>query len=204
MRTALRLTFTTLALCSAVMLGCSVAARQKLKHFFFEVPPEQSATQGAANRGPTTAPALPTLQLPPPRYLAVHRPFAQQQCAECHDSAGRTEKRVRLDFLTACQDCHGRYFGDEVGHSPVADGQCIVCHEMHRSLQPRLLKQPVFDTCVDCHDEPEDLSEEAHGGDNVENCIRCHDPHFGTGSLLKGKSTTATASHPRTVASITH
>ena len=204
MRTALRLTFTTLALCLAVMLGCSGAARQKLKHFFFEVPPEQKASQDGANPAPTTAPALPKLQLPPPRYLAVHRPYAQQQCTKCHDPAGREEKRVRTDFLAACKSCHPRYFSDEVGHPPVADGQCIACHEMHRSVQPRLLKQPVFDTCVDCHDEPEDLSEEAHGGDNVENCIRCHDPHFGTGSLLKGKSTAASASHRRTVASIIH
>ena len=89
MNTAIRLALTTLALCLAVMLGCSGAARQKLKHFFFEIPSEQSASQDAANRAPTTAPALPALQLPPPRYLAVHRPFAQQQCAKCHDLTGR-------------------------------------------------------------------------------------------------------------------
>jgi predicted CXXCH cytochrome family protein len=142
--------------------------------------------------------------LPPPRYLAVHWPFAQQQCSECHAPAGRTEKRVRPDFLESCEGCHERYFEDEVGHSPVSEGQCTTCHEMHRSVQPALLKLPMPDMCLECHDEPEDLSEEAHGSGDVENCIRCHDPHFGTGSLLKEKSARAAASAPRTVASITH
>ena len=126
----------------------------------------------------------------------MHQPFVQQQCTECHDSSGREENRVRSDFLAACQSCHARYFGDEVGHSPVSDGQCIACHEMHRSLQPRLLKQPVFDMCIDCHDEPDELSPEAHGKGNVEDCTACHDPHFGRGSLLRAKRAAPTETRP--------
>ena len=67
----------------------------------------------------------------------------------------------------------------------MTDGQCIECHDMHRSAQLHLLKAPVLDTCVECHDEPEALSEEVHGAPGVERCTGCHDPHFGTGMLLR-------------------
>ena len=93
--------------------------------------------------------------------------------------------------MDSCEDCHPRFFSEEVGHPPVADRSCQGCHTLHRSTQPHLLLRSLLETCVECHDEPEDLSEEAHSGDGVENCTQCHDPHFGKGALLRGGAAAA-------------
>ncbi len=162
--------------------GCSAAARDQLKRFFFEVP-QDKGTSGASEgvtRGEENRPAL---ALPTPRFASVHPPYKRRQCSGCHNPT--RQMQVSDTLADACRPCHGRFFGEEVRHSPVADGECATCHEMHRSTLPNLLKLSMPDLCVDCHDEPEDLSEDAHGAGNVANCTGCHDPHFGGDMLLR-------------------
>ena len=91
----------------------------------------------------------------------------------------------RDNLTDACSVCHPRYFSPEVGHAPATDGECIECHEMHRSEHPALLKMPLYDMCIECHEEAEDLSQPAHQGEQAQRCTVCHDPHFGEGMLLK-------------------
>lgn len=151
-------------------------------HFFFEIP-ESSGASESTSMVVGVRSEVPKLVLPPSKFASHHPPYVRRECKNCHDADSRMQ--VRDDFLDQCRGCHERYFSDEVGHSPVAEGECITCHNPHRSVERSLLNMPVFDTCVDCHDEPEDLSESAHAGDNVENCIACHDPHFGIAPFLK-------------------
>lgn len=166
------------------MMGCSHIARDRVMHFFFEIPAEgeDAPDAGTAPRQASTT-RLSKPALPAPRFASLHPPFVRRECQSCHDAAKRMD--VRGDLLDSCRACHSRYFSDAVGHAPVSEGQCTECHEMHRSLEPHLIKMPVFDLCVECHDEPEDLSEAAHGAAGVERCTDCHDPHFGTGMLLR-------------------
>jgi len=158
-----------------------------MTRFFFEVPEEGKTVE--ASGAPVELPAYeqPTLALPASRFASNHPPFVPRECASCH--AVEQHMSVREDLLDRCGGCHPRFFSDEVGHSPVADGECLLCHQLHRSTEASLLTMPVTELCVDCHDEPEDLSEPAHSQEGVERCITCHDVHFGTSPLLKAGRT---------------
>ena len=183
MRTCLRHQFGPVVLLTvAVSVGCSSATRERLKAWFFEIPPEPQS-QVVADKPADSASEPPALSLPESKYVSLHPPYLARQCQSCHDTAQRMQ--VRKDLADSCRGCHARYFGPEVGHAPVAQGQCVECHDMHRSEQLHLLKNSVLKTCVECHDEPADLSKDAHGGPKVEQCTSCHDPHFGSGALLR-------------------
>jgi len=166
-----------------VLWGCSTDTRDKLAHWFFEIPDEQQPV-GAIDGIPVAMPPK-GMVVAVSDYISIHPPFRMHQCLRCHSQENQMKPREDDALLDVCRDCHAKYFSQEVGHAPVIAGECVTCHEMHRSIHPTLLKLPVFETCVDCHDEPEDLSEEAHSGDQVENCTHCHDPHFGEGVLLR-------------------
>ncbi|MCP4592216.1 MAG: hypothetical protein GY842_15900 [bacterium] len=172
-----------LSLVVVVAVGCSEATRDRLAHFFFEVPAADAAREDA-----TPEDAGPGLGIEP-QFASVHAPYAEKQCTACH--APENQMRVLEDLTDACRACHPTYFGDAVEHEPVAEGECATCHQGHRSQHPALLRSTVLDACTECHDPPEDLSEEAHGGAGVENCITCHDPHFGGAPYLKGSSESA-------------
>jgi predicted CXXCH cytochrome family protein len=176
-----------------VVVGCSAGARDRLMRFFFDIPEQSTAgatTSGEHGDGGAPPDSAPTgsagperLTLPDDRFASVHPPFAERSCAVCHDAGQRM--RVREDVQTACRTCHQRYFSEEVGHFPVSQGDCLTCHDPHRSRVSALLRQGVRETCTDCHESPEELSQPAHAGDGAGNCTRCHDAHFGKSPLLK-------------------
>ncbi len=167
----------------AVMLGCSQESTNRFMHWFFEIPDEPTSQATANEPSPTNRVNDRSATDTTPVFASRHPPYVAQQCTRCHDAS--TRMAVREDFADVCTTCHAMYYTEKVGHAPAAEGDCRVCHEMHRSRQPALLKTTVLETCAECHDYPEDLSPEAHGGDDAENCIKCHDPHFGSDMFLR-------------------
>jgi predicted CXXCH cytochrome family protein len=163
--------------------GCSSGARERLTHFFFEVPAEPSAPAPADTGGETTRPASTVTATPAARFVSHHDPYRERKCASCHESTGRMQ--VRENYADSCKSCHPSYFTEAVGHSPVSDGDCALCHLPHQSENPALLRQPLYETCVDCHEPPAELSQPSHAGAGVRNCLQCHDAHFGQPPLLK-------------------
>lgn len=165
-----------------IVLGCSAATHERLKHFFFEIPPETVDTATGEPHPVGTPSDRPHRPTAPARFVSIHEPFRSRDCFACHD----TEKQMRVygDFEVTCKDCHDRYFSDEVGHAPVY-GDCMECHDPHRSAFPALLKRSIPDTCADCHGKPNELSQPAHAGPDAANCTKCHDAHFGDPPLLK-------------------
>ncbi len=168
----------------AVLWGCSDAAKDRLERWLFDVPPTSEAKPdettrsdraGAVSPEPTRAMAA--------RLASVHRPFAERKCAECHDESRQVQPRG--DLLDACKSCHARYFSEEVGHAPVSQGECRMCHDMHQSTWASLLRREVVELCIDCHEPPEELSAPAHKVANARECAACHDAHFGKEKLLK-------------------
>ena len=165
---------------AALLVGCSQAALDKAKRFFFEVPEESSPDTVGETAG---GEEQPELVLPESQYASVHRPVLERKCSSCHDTSG--QMKVPENLTEACRVCHARFFGDQVEHGPVADGECRGCHTLHRSKHPHLLTAPAGETCLECHDSADELSEEAHGQPGAEHCTRCHDPHFGASPFLK-------------------
>ena len=138
----------------ALLLGCAGDARQRMARFFFEIP-DRPASQ-PADAEPSAPPDQNAPASVEPTYASVHRPFAEQQCSKCHDTA--RQMRVQDDLPAACRSCHARYFGKDVLHDPVASGSCTTCHEPHRSRYASLLKAGTLQVCTECHDAPARLS----------------------------------------------
>lgn len=170
-----------LAACCVVVFGCSQSARERFKHWVFEIPESGEVVQLADEFAPP--PVYEPVRPPTPKYASTHTAFVRRQCLSCHDASA--QMAAIEDSAKSCAACHAEFFTDKVGHDPAADGECAVCHTPHFSENPHLLVAPTYDVCIDCHDEPDELSEEAHSGPNAKACTACHDPHFGTGMFLK-------------------
>ncbi|MGZ4779589.1 MAG: cytochrome c3 family protein, partial [Thermoanaerobaculia bacterium] len=86
------------------------------------------------------------------------------ECSSCHEPHGRPSTSVRsmamLDPLRTtragevpCVNCHADKRGPWVfSHGANAVGDCVSCHEVHGSSNPKQLKRAeVFQLCIECH-----------------------------------------------------
>jgi len=82
---------------------------------------------------------------------------------------------------TICLDCHEglqEKMKKPFVHSPLADGDCIGCHNPHTSNFDMLMAAPADTICYTCHDSvvPED-AKSVHQVVIDGQCTLCHDPH---------------------------
>ncbi|MCL7489784.1 MAG: cytochrome c3 family protein, partial [Desulfobulbaceae bacterium] len=80
-------------------------------------------------------------------------------CLECHEGL---QEKMKKPFV----------------HSPLADGDCIGCHNPHTSNYEMLMAAPADTICYTCHDSvvPED-AQSVHQVVADGQCNLCHDPH---------------------------
>ena len=168
--------------------SCDDTDRHKIMTTFFDgVPPPASETPAGAGSDPNGSDA--------PRSLRaggwyVHEPL--QDCTDCHGRRQHRQTFSRKVLLVAevpqlCYQCHEEYATLEGWiHGPVATGDCLLCHEPHKTKTPALLVKPVPELCYQCHQPDAVGLIEGHGKESYAQCADCHEGHAGpTKSLLR-------------------
>lgn len=99
-------------------------------------------------------------------------------------SADADRARLRLPADRLCGGCHNDLDAEalavafRVVHGPLAVGDCVFCHDPHRSPHPHLLKRAdSSELCVMCHDQETAERRCSHAEAAVRPCIECHEPH---------------------------
>lgn len=115
----------------------------------------------------------------------VHPILRTAGCVACHTEAHeRAAKQKR--FLSAkgaelCFGCHDKKnFSHEVKHPPVAEGQCLSCHDPHMSENPHLLIKNIPELCFNCHSQAKFENRSVHSPVAGGNCASCHTVHGGS------------------------
>ena len=82
-----------------------------------------------------------------------------------------------------CFTCHEEEriaFNKQYIHSPVEQGDCVVCHNPHTAKYEFMLSESIPELCYSCHtDEADSFTQTSHVHTAVKqgNCTGCHDPH---------------------------
>jgi predicted CXXCH cytochrome family protein len=105
-------------------------------------------------------------------------------CVSCHTQAHRTgmkEKFPRYLFaqgVDLCWGCHDKTkFLGKVGHTPVARGECLSCHDVHTADYKALIPLPMTEFCFKCHENSDFVKKVKHPPVAEGRCMGCHDAH---------------------------
>ena len=178
-----------------VFFGIFFVSCDEVKHhdaltFFFDgVPPLRP---GMLQEGPLDSDSIEPVQAGQKPAWYVHEP--RKDCSNCH---GKRKQRSfsSQTYLTApvpklCYDCHTDYtVSASFVHGPVAVGQCLFCHNPHKSKIEHLLIAAEPGLCYQCHDVDTIELIAAHLPKQLSACTDCHYAHASsTKGLLKGSS----------------
>ena len=163
------------------------ATRHRILTFFFDgVPPLEGEADQAKETGSAAVPGEPD---EPRTVWYVHE--ANKDCSQCHGQRkkGFFSRQVNLvaTIPELCYTCHTGYARLEgYVHGPVALGQCLFCHDPHKTRNKYLLRKPQPELCYLCHDEGDITMIAAHAEQSPSECTRCHEGHTSsTRHLLK-------------------
>lgn len=184
---------TVLVLLSVSVLSCDEAERHQVLTFFFDgVPPlyGDAATEDSRIEADSQSRRRRQVGERPEAVWFVHEPWKNRNCNLCHEQLD--EKKWALPALTEpepelCYQCHVDYPATEpYVHGPVAVGECLLCHESHKSKIAGLLKEEEPTLCYQCHETIDAAEIPGHPDAPILLCTNCHDPHAGlTRMLLK-------------------
>ena len=179
---------TLLVFFGVFLVSCDDVDRHEALTFFFDgVPPLGPEGLQGESLDPNS-PELAQMGQAPAWY--VHEP--RKDCSICH---GERKQRSfsSQTYLTApvpklCYNCHTDYTVSALFvHGPVAVGQCLFCHNPHKSKIEHLLIAPEPGLCYQCHDIDTIELMAAHLLKQLSTCTDCHNAHASsTKGLLKG------------------
>ncbi len=160
-----------------LLTSCDEGKRHQVLTFFFDgVPPVGGAASTTKSSDPnskaTGAPAVET--------WSVHEPV--KDCTQCHGRQPRRgfSSKVQLvaEVPQLCQKCHSKFTALEGWvHGPVAAGDCLLCHNPHRTRTESLLKKPIPELCYQCHETRAIHLIAKHDQPSHTHCIDCHEGH---------------------------
>lgn len=178
-----------LAILFILLSSCDDVGRHKALTFFFDgVPPLPGAAAEPASsaRNDTKVAASP-----PVENWRTHEPV--KDCTTCHGHQPRrgTSPKVQLvaPIPSLCYRCHQeKDYSAPQGwvHGPVATGDCLLCHEPHKTKTASLLRRPVPELCYRCHETQAVHAVPGHAEPSHKSCVDCHAAHAAeTRNLLK-------------------
>ena len=180
----------SIALCLALISSCTESKRHKALSFLFDGVPPLSG-DAAELSGPDDGSGR---RRPEPVWF-VHDPLVhfdpswERSCPRCHGEKMQRSfsNEVHLVAPTPqlCFECHEPpSFQEGWIHGPVAQGECVFCHEPHRSLQKFLLKKALPEVCYQCHDSQAITDIEDHDKPSFTQCTDCHSGHASVAKYL--------------------
>ncbi len=160
-----------------LLVSCDQVKHRDVLTFFFdgvEAPTPEGFEDGPfdPNEGLAQAAQAPAWY--------VHEPV--KDCTNCHDTQRQSRSPGQAYLITPvpklCYDCHDdRTVSAKFVHGPVAVGQCLFCHQQHKSRIEHLLIKAVPDLCYLCHDMDNITAIPAHLTERPSVCTDCHNPH---------------------------
>jgi len=170
-----------------LLASCDEVERHRMLTFFFDgVPPLQTE---ASKAEPLNLKPGKASDIAPTGGWHIHPPV--KNCTDCHGEQRRmtSSRKVELvaDVPQLCYKCHTDYATLEGWvHGPVATGNCLLCHEPHKTKPEFLLRKPVPELCYQCHELGAIRVLKGHAEESYTRCTDCHDGHAGaTRSLLR-------------------
>lgn len=160
-----------------LLASCEQEGRHKVLTFFFDgVPP----LGGAAAASKSSDPNGTTAGTAPVENWSVHEPV--KDCTQCHGRQPRRgfSSKVQLvaEVPQLCHQCHSKFTALEGWvHGPVAAGDCLLCHNPHRTRTEFLLKKPIPELCYQCHEARAIHLIDKHSQPSHAHCTDCHDGH---------------------------
>lgn len=177
-----------LVLTGILLVSCDERARHETLTFFFDGVPPMGLERPA--NGVVDADSQKIAQTTQTPTWYVHEP--RKDCTLCHgkrEQAWWPVPKAHLIELPPklCYGCHENFTASApFVHGPVAVGQCLLCHEHHKSRFQHLLKEPLPKLCYQCHDATTIQSIPEHQTKQQYACTDCHYAHASsTKHLLK-------------------
>ncbi len=112
----------------------------------------------------------------------IHGPVGAGICTICHAKVKGKDHKFQLtaEKEELCFNCHEDkrdMMLEENLHTPVANGNCVGCHDPHQTDFRFTLKGNASELCFNCHKKDDFGKEFIHGPVAVGDCNACHDPH---------------------------